>query len=63
MCSRAREAFTIYDLRACSQTDHPEPFMTREEMKARTKAYANTIYDLRFAIYARAANPTTLNPL
>ena len=37
--------------------------MTREEMKARTKAYANTIYDLRFAIYAPAAKPTTLNPL
>ena len=24
---------------------------------------ANGSYDLRFALYARAANPTTLNPL
>ena len=50
MCSRGREdlRFAIYDLRftRLRQTDHAEPVMTREEMKARTKAYADTMKSL-----------------
>jgi four helix bundle protein len=57
MCSRTPEEFAIYDIRFTRATANdnninlqPLNPMTREEMKARTKAYANRVVKLCAAL-------------